>query len=66
MARKRMYRRGKTIKSVVALNKAIVAGRWIYLRDVPKHPTIFDGMTLRTLRNMVRSGVLAFAERNDP
>jgi hypothetical protein len=40
----------------------IRSGQWIYLRGVPKHPSIFANMTFRTIASFIDRRMLFIAK----
>jgi hypothetical protein len=61
--KKKKFKKGEKIRTIGALVFYINAGRWIYLRGVPKHPSIVVSMTLRTVQKFLKDG-LFLAEEN--
>ena len=64
MPRKRKYRQGDIIRTLAELEKELNAGRYVYLRDVPKHPSVIISMTLRTIQIFLRGDSLRYALLN--
>lgn len=54
----KMFEKGKPIKNLHELVLWLECDSWVYLRNVPKHPSILESMTLRTLRMFVRGGMV--------
>jgi len=54
---KNKYRKGPIIFGLDELVGYLKAGRWVYLRDKPKHPCFIISMTLRT--------IVGFLDRRD-
>lgn len=59
------YRKGIRITSIGELVAMLKAGKWIYLRDRPKHPSFLLSMTLWTIIRFIDSRSLYEAEVND-
>ena len=55
---------GRTVKSIAELDRKILSRSWLYLCGIPKHPSIFDNMSLRILRIFIRSGSIRIAKEN--
>lgn len=48
------YRKGKSVETIQELVTLLGEKRWLYLRSTPKHWTVFDNMSLLTLRYFLR------------
>ena len=48
------FKKGKVIKSMDDLLKAIDAGQWLYWRRRPVHPQIINNMSLKTVYAALR------------
>jgi len=62
--RKNKYKPGPVINNVETVIKMINLSSWIYLFGRPKHPTIIDSMTLRTVRGFIKHKQLRIALLN--
>lgn len=60
MASKLKYRQGGVIKTLAGLERELLANRYVYLRNVPKHPSIIMSMTLRTIYIFLNGGSLKY------
>jgi len=67
MARQKMYRRGKLIKSLASVEKLIKANKYMMFFDggygkwIPKHPGIIRSMTIHTVIGFINAKKLSFA-----
>ncbi len=52
------------IRSVGELRRCIKRGRWIYLHDRPKHPSVIAHMTFKTVTGFIDHGCLWSAKLN--
>ena len=60
--RVRKFAVGEPVGSMVELVERLERGEWHMLRGVPKHPSILQSMTLRTLMGFVCCRMLKKAE----
>lgn len=58
------YKQGDTIRSIYTLLDELNADRYVYLREIPKHPSVIISMTLRTIQIFLRGGSLKYALLN--
>lgn len=65
MAKKRKYHPGAIITSLHLLIEELFAGRYVYLRDTPKHPSVIRSMTLHTIEIFIRGGSFKYAIINE-
>lgn len=49
------------LRSIGELETALDNNQWLYWGDRPKHPSIFLGMTLRTLKRGIKAGSIRYA-----
>lgn len=59
------YRKGGTINSITSLAEELQAGRWIYYKGRPLHPSFILHMTFSTVLGGLRGDNFAIAEERD-
>lgn len=63
--RKNKYKPGGLIRTVQGLRMLIKDGQWLYLHHTPKHPSIINHMTFKTVTGYIDHGCLRYAKLNE-
>jgi hypothetical protein len=58
MAREKMYQKGEPYQNILYVITDIEAGKWIFWKDKPLHPSIIDNMALRVVRMAINTKIL--------
>lgn len=58
------YKKGIEYDNIQELSNDLMSGKYVYWIDRPKHPSILQNMSLRTLLMALKSGMIYKAELN--
>lgn len=62
---KRMYRPGRKLGTMAALDRELDRGNYVWLSHKPQHPAWVQSMTWRSLKQYVQSGLARVAVKNN-
>lgn len=65
MSKPQKFRQGRIIRTMDELGLYLNAGRWIYWRHKPLHPTFINCMTFGTIRGAIKAKILRLAILNE-
>lgn len=64
MSRPRKYIKGPVIVELMVVINEVIAGRYVFMGDRPKHPSFVTSMQLQTVRQITHRGNFSFALPN--
>ncbi len=62
----KVFKKGKPIQTLTSLAFEVDTGYWVYLRDIPKHPSIILNMTFKTVIGFLAKDMFYYATRRNP